>query len=1033
MPSIVASYCAISAEGVDETEYLSLLFSKAFPFQMKTAKTPQNFDESLVELSALMAAIAKIASPQLPSLKELELATFVAQTFEAHNSILDCEAYPDTWFSIHVYNHRATIKSLEHIAVLLIERLLPAPDDADTFDTKLWEAFFTTLLKVISSDVLALETFPEQKRRAVWKIAGDVREQGADLLQSTWEAIGWETTDDERERFNLKRLGGYQVQYVPGLVPPIIGLCLSVHEGLRHVAVQILQTMILSEWDLNQDISIIETEIISSLDTLFKSKHMNESVSQKIFIGELLDLFENDTIADDLLSNAVKSLVGTVDELLDLLVASQSGASTQSLHALKLMEYMKDMGREDIFIRYVHELAEAQAAAGNFTEAGLALQFHADLYEWDLTKAMPELLTPEFPAQSAFDRRESLYFSVIQHFENAMAWAPALACYKELAAHYEHTTMDFAKLSRAQSSMARIYDSIAKGGKPFPRYFRVAYKGLGFPPSLRDKEFIFEGSPTERMASFVDRMQREHPTAQITSAGEVPDYEGQFLQISAVSAYRDVTHPVYQRSKVPYSVREHLLISDPSRFSATSRRHTSSSDVREQYVEKFIFTVSESFPNILRRSEIVSAEEVALSPLQTAIERTWRKTQELQLLERRAASGEDSSLSNLTEALEQLLENRSPTSNCVALYRQFLSDAEMARERLLEEVDEDASVAEVEPEVADPMENALTVALVDHALAIKHALSLYQRPAHQATQAELLRRFEDVFEPELASLTSAPAEYSSPTPTQTARQSPNSSEIRRNQSAQRAVSPEQELRGSRGKAHTRKRSERQSVSHRISIINPFKRSHGASNSIFTIQPSDSKGQIVDQEEPEDDTATIHSRTTSHSRGGRSEKRRSFFGGDKTHKHGSTPSVGGAGGHESQISLQNNSLRNPSRDTTAQSHDGRSRAGSQHRGPTATGAAGPDRPAPASSGGWSTLPPTRDYSRPATRDSNVNSVTLTTTNGTAPLSPVSNGSAHGNNGGMRDSVFRRFSMLKGKGVGRKNSRMDFKANGTLQEE
>jgi hypothetical protein len=37
----------------------------------------------------------------------------------------------------------------------------------------------------------------------------------------------------------------------------------------------------------------------------------------------------------------------------------------------------------------------------------------------------------------------------------------------------------------------------------------------------------------------------------------------------------------------------------------------------------------------------------------------------------------------------------------------------------------------------------------------------------------------------------------------------------------------------------------------------------------------------------------------------------------------------------------------------------------------------------------------------------------------------------NNNGMRDSVFRRFSLLKG--VGRKTSRMDFKANGTLQEE
>lgn len=1003
MPSIVASYCAVSAEGVDETEYLSLLFSKAFPFQMKTAKTPQRFDESLVELSALMAAISKIVSPKLPSLKELELATFIGQTFEAHNSILDCEAYPESWFSMHVYNHRATIKSLEHIAVLLIDKLLPAPDDADTFDTKLWESFFTTLLKVISSDVLALETFPEQKRRAVWKIAGDVREQGADLLQSTWEAIGWETTDEERERFNLKKLGGYQVQYVPGLVPPILGLCLSVHEGLRHVAVQILQTMILSEWDLNQDISIIETEIISSLDTLFKSKHMNESVSQKIFIAELLDLFEGETIADDLLSNAVKSLVGTVDELLDLLVASQNGVSIQSLNALKLMEYMKDMGREDIFIRYVHELAEAQAAAGNFTEAGLALQFHADLYEWDLNKMLPELFTPTFPTQSAFERREAIYFSVIQHFENAMAWAPALVCYKELAAHYEHTTMDFAKLSRAQSSMARIYDSIAKGGKQFPRYFRVIYKGLGFPVSLRDKEFIFETSPTERMAAFVDRMQREHPMAQIMSSSDTSDYEGQYLHISAVSAYRDVTHPVYQRSKVPYSAREHLLMSDPSRFSSTSRRHTGSSDVREQFVEKFVFTVSEAFPNILRRSEIVTAQEVTLSPLQTAIERTWRKTQELQLLERRAASGEDSSLSNLTEALEQLLEHRSPSSNCVALYRVFLSDAEDARNKRLEEVEEDVEIGDTEPEPVDPMETALSVALVDHALAIKHALSLYQRPAHQATQAELLRRFEDVFEPELGSIAPTPVEYSSPTPTQTARQSPIGDN--RRLPIQRTASSEQDVTGRN--THTRKRSERQSVSHRISIINPFKR-HGGSNSIFTIQPDKSQtpGEDID-----DDTATINSRTTSQSRGGRSEKRRSFFG-DKSYKHGSSPSVA----QESQTSL-NLKIRNPSRDP---SHDSRSRAGSQHRHPS-TG----DRVPPSASGGWSTLPPTRDYSRPATRDSNP--VTMTTTNGTAPLSPVSPVSNHSNsNGGMRDSVFRRFSLLKGKGVGRKNSRMDIKS-------
>jgi hypothetical protein len=993
-----------------------------------------------------MAAISKIVSPKAPNLKELELATFVGQALEAHNSIIDCEAYPESWFSIHVYNHRAAIKSLEHLALLLIDKLLPDADDADDFDTKLWESFFMTLLKVISSDALALETFPEQKRRAVWKIAGDVREQGADLLHSTWEAIGWDTTDEERERFGLKKLGGYQVQYVPNLVPPIIGLCLSVHEGLRHVAVHILRTMILSEWDLNQDISIIETEIISSLDSLFKVKHMSESVSQKIFIGELLDLFEGDAESDEDLFNAVKGLIATVDELLDLLVASQSSTSTQSLHALKLMEYMKDMGREDIFIRYVHELADHQSAYDNFTEAGLALQFHADLYDWDVNKPLPELLTPAFPAQTAFERKESLYFSIIQHFENAMAWAPALACYKELAAHYESTTMDFAKLSRAQSSMARIHDFIAKGGKQFPRYFRVVYKGLGFPPSLRDKEFIFEGSPTERMASFVDRMQREHPTARIMSSSEIPDYEGQFLQISGVTAHRDISHPVYQRSKVPGSVREHLLISDPSRFSATSRRHTSSSDVREQFVEKLIFSTAEPFPNILRRSEVIAVKEIALSPLQTAIERTWRKTQELQLLERRAASGEDNGLSNLTEALEQLLETRSTPTNCVAVYRAFLSGAQGTKESKetpeTEDADEEMDDEEETPETMDPMENALAVALIDHALAIKHALSLYQRPAQQATQAELLRRFEAVFEPELASLSTTPPEYSSPTPTQPARRTP-SSETRRKQAVQRSVSPEQELiRASRGNTHNRKRSERQSVSHRISIINPFKRSHGASNSIFTIQQSPEKALNVlngtgDLEDtPEDDTATIHSRATSQSRGGKSDKRRSWFGGDKI-KHGSSPSVAAVG----EEMIHGTSLKKrPSRsDTAAQSHDGRSRAGSQHRGgPTATGAIGSpsERPAPpASSGGWSTIPSTRDYSRPVTRDSAhtgrdlAGSLNGGTSRASVSAQPPVNG-AHNNNG-MRDSVFRRFSLLKG--VGRKTSRMDFKANGTLQEE
>jgi hypothetical protein len=1022
MPKIVSSYYSIIPDGVDDTNYLSLLFSKSFPFQLKASKTSQKFDEVLVELSAIMAATAAIPNPKRPRLKGLELTNFLSQALEVHTSILNCEPYPESWFSIHVYNHRATVKSLEYLASLMTDKLLPAPDDAETFDTRVWESFFMTLLKVVSSDALALETVPEQKRRTIWKIAGDVREQGADLLHSAWEAIGWETTDEERERYGLKKLGGYQVQYVPGLVAPIIELCLSVHEGLRHVAVDILRTMILSEWGLNQDLSIIETEIISSLDNLFKTKNMNEGVIQKLFIGELLDRFGGCEAFDEDLGTAVKALIATVDELLDLFVASQGGSMAESLHTLRLMEYMKDMGREDIFIRYVHELSQGQASAGNFTEAGLALQFHADLYDWDPKRSVPEITNPAFPEQTPFERKESLYFAIIQYFEDSKAWTHALACYKELAMHYEDTVMDFAKLSRAQSSMAKIHESIAKDDKQFPRYFRVLYKGLGFPQTLRDKEFIVECAPTERMATLVDRLQKEHPSAQVLSSGEVHDYEGQFLYISPVSAHRDISHPVYQRSKIPPSVRDHLLISEPTRFSSTLRRHIRDADVQEQWVEKVIYTTSEPFPNILRRSEVIATEEVALSPLQTALERTWRKTQELYLLYRRAASGEDNSLMNLTEALEQLLELHSSSLSCVAHYRVFLTDEP-------DEEDEEEDDANT-PKPVDPLKNALAVALIDHALAIKHALSLYSRPSHQATQIELTRRFEEAFAPELSSL--RPVEIVPPQLLHS--QSPISSESRQTTALPRSISPEQELiRASRKNSQIgRRASRKQSVSHRISIMNPFKRSnHGTSNSVATIQ-GQPNGKMNGhtptakvEEADIDDAATVHSRTTNQSRD-TNTKRRSFFG-EVLQKHTSSLSIStSVAGDETKSQKQQRS-RSASRSVAGKSVDNVSHATSRHNGTVE------DRPTPtiitSPKGGWSTIPSLTEPPRPVTRSS---ATSIRSPELRSPVSQSHSSNGAGNaNGGVRDSVKKRFSLLKG--VSRKASRLDFKSGQTVHEE
>ncbi|KAF2762200.1 hypothetical protein EJ05DRAFT_522474 [Pseudovirgaria hyperparasitica] len=744
MHKLVDSFMAIQKIPRFEKSSLSLLFPSSYPFPLRPTNAKFELEETLVEISAVLAALSSRPTIVSQDWPQTRVGDFLISCLQVHMAIMNGEAFPMSWMSTHIYHHKSTMRTLEKIAHILIESFLPEPDDADQFSTELWRSFFDTLLQLVGSNALALEAFPEQKRRAVWKIAGDVRELGANLLRRSWTAIGWETSPEDRREYNLARMGGYQVQYVPGLIPPIVELCLSVHEGLRRVAIDILHTMIISEWCLSQDLALIQAEMIDCLDRLFKSKPMTESMLQKTFIGELIDLFESlaDSPDDDELFVAIKGIISTIDELLDLLVAVHSTDATGEvfhiMDTLHLMEFLKDMQKEDIYVAYVHQLARLQAEAGNYTEAGLALRLHADLYQWDPTVTIEACSAPDFPLQTAFERKEAIYFQMIKYYEDGQSWDNALGTYIELAYQYEHNMFDFAKLARSQRAMATIYEAISKGERPNARYFRVVYKGLGWPIGLRDKDYIFEGSSTDRLVSFTDRMQSQHPSAQILPIGsEQEDVEGQYLQVYAVTPQKDLVHPIYQRAKVSQPIRDYFLLSRPKNFTTASRRLGGES-VREQIAEKTVYTTAETFPTILRRSEIVTTDIITLPPFETALERTTRKTSELYALEKRVTNGEDAAFTLLAESITSSIDTSTDAS--VALYRELLPQS---HELVNDEGEERAFGV---------LENALRVALIDHALVIKRCLGVFSRGAYQATRAELTQRFEITFAPELEQL-----------------------------------------------------------------------------------------------------------------------------------------------------------------------------------------------------------------------------------------------------------------------------------------
>jgi dedicator of cytokinesis protein 3 len=104
--------------------------------------------------------------------------------------------------------HKVLIKMMDPVATLMEREFIPEQDAVYQFDSNLWREAFYMLLKLLSSEQLVIEEFSpqvscefnlitlliltiHQKRRAVWRLAGDIRGDGATILLRLWLALGW--------------------------------------------------------------------------------------------------------------------------------------------------------------------------------------------------------------------------------------------------------------------------------------------------------------------------------------------------------------------------------------------------------------------------------------------------------------------------------------------------------------------------------------------------------------------------------------------------------------------------------------------------------------------------------------------------------------------------------------------------------------------------------------------------------------------------------------------------------------------------
>ncbi|KAG6331845.1 hypothetical protein ID866_7243 [Astraeus odoratus] len=683
------------------TAPIPVSFPESYPFSLmvslpdthKSASNPSGDENRLfnpglgetaiVFLSLVLSAPTKHIYNFLESSHDIEgrdnFAALLMQFFKVAASILENDAWPNTWLNVNILTHKVLIKLMDPISTLLKRVFTLPPTLGKLFEADLWRDAFHMLLKLLSSEQLVIEDFTAQKRRAVWRLGGDIRGEGAEILSRLWEALVW----PEPQGVETPNKG-YQYILSP-LIGQIVNLCLSHHDSLRNTAVGILYGMIICEYQQSGNFDRIENELVRKLDSLFMSQSKGDDISRAFFIAHLRQLFESSEVEDQL-RERISAFLDSVDAFLKLLLSVRSlpegeeFADDRVIATLRLMNFIREIGREEMYIKYVHELVNAHLRAQNYVEAALTLKLHSDLHEWDLYSFVPPMEDLGLPQQSQFHRKETLCLLILDYLGKGKAYESAIEICKELAKQHEEVTFNYGRLAEILRHEATLLEHIITDQRYYPDYFRVAFWG-DFPDALRGKQFIYRGYEWERYGTFCERMLNKHPGAQLLKTMGDPSVDirfgnDQYIQVTPVSPEPNRNLPIFTSLDVPPAIRSYYEHSAINLFSCSRPITRNDREGNEEiWIEKTLYTTEQAFPTVLRRSDITDTEVVLVSPVENALHEVEQKTRELASFHLRYAALAKTSQSFSTNALSMSLNSAvDPTQDSIPAYREFFFD-----------------------------------------------------------------------------------------------------------------------------------------------------------------------------------------------------------------------------------------------------------------------------------------------------------------------------------------------------------------------
>ncbi|XP_059701466.1 dedicator of cytokinesis protein 2-like isoform X2 [Haemorhous mexicanus] len=547
--------------------------------------------------------------------RENPLRDFLMETFILFKDLIGKTVYPGDWMVMNMVQNREFLRAINHFATTLTEMFLSNSD----FELQLWNNYFHLAVAFLTQDSLQLENFSPAKRNSILAKYGDMRATIGASIRDMWYSLGQR-----------------KIEFIPGMVGPILEMTLVPELELRKSTIPIFFDMMLCEHRLTGSFSRFEDEILRRLDSEVEGGRGDEQYMQ-LFKSILLSCCQSHPELAKPGEDFVRLVSELLERLLDYRAVMNDENKTYSMSCtVNLLNFYKEIDRQAMYIRYLYKLKDLHISYENYTEGAYTLLLHARLLTWsEESNAAPVPGPHGLHLHTQRQLKEALYNQIIEYFDQGKMWEEAIHICKELAEQYESHVFDYEMLSDILQREAKFYEKILKVLRPSPDYFAVGYYGQGFPTFLRNKVFIYRGKEYERREDFEMQLLSPFSNAEKLKSTSPPgqditDSPGQYIQCFTVQPAEEAKVRLKGRS-IPEQITNFYKANHVQRFSYSRPFKRGPSDPDNEFanmwIERTTFRTAYPLPGILRWFVVTSTDTIIISPLENAIE-TMMKTNE---------------------------------------------------------------------------------------------------------------------------------------------------------------------------------------------------------------------------------------------------------------------------------------------------------------------------------------------------------------------------------------------------------------------